>query len=189
MTTAQMITKHAIFFNKHFTELREIDRDLLFRDAVLTHFEMHNNPQILDGQGCTIGFSKKYVPFKEYVSRIRAVSQPVLSKLGWTKELKSQTQIINLSIPAKNARKHISHNLQDFCEKYFTPCIDDIILEIKTRAQETKDIETEKANAKRERDAKIAAEKAAILEAKNAEQQKINNMIAILQAAAEEDWE
>lgn len=183
------ITKHAIFNNKHFNELRPIDKDLLVRDAVLTHFETHNNHQILDGQGCTVGFEKRYVPFKEYVFRIRIVSDPVISKLGGLKDLKSQTQVINLSVPARNARKHTSRDLRDFCEKYFTDCFDEIVLETKQRLKEEKEAELEKEQAKRENDAKIAAEKAAILAAKNAEQEKIDTMRSILQAAAEEDWE
>ena len=178
--------KHAIFNNTTFTGLAIKDRDLLFRNAILYHFETHNNQQTYDIQGYSTGFEKKYVPFKEYASRVRVIISPILS-IG---ELKSQNQEIQLSIPARNAlkNKNLRYQLGQFCEKNFTDCFNDILAEKNAAATKAAEAATEAAvkaavaatEATEEAEA-VAKEKAALA----AERQRV--MDGIQAALAEWD--
>lgn len=180
--------KHAIFNNTHFRGLRPSDRELLLRNAAIKHYDSNNNKQILDGNGCTVGVVVLNVSLKEYSAGVRNIVAQVTKEFGFQlNELKCNN--INLTIPAKNALKHTSSDLNNFCDKYFTACFDELLAEKKQKQIEQKEAEMAANRLRFEAEQKQLLEKQKIKEQIKAEQDKRDNIKAILSEAALEDWE
>lgn len=179
--------KHAIFNNTHFRNLRPSDRELLLRNAALKHFDANNNKQILDGNGCTVAVIVQHVSLKDYSYGVRNIVTSVSKEFGFQlNELKSN---VVLTIPARNALKHTSRDLNNFCDKYFTAHFDELLAEKKQKQLEQKEADMAAAAAKKEIEQKIIIEKEKVRAQIQAEQEKRDNIRAILLEAAEDDWE
>jgi hypothetical protein len=121
------MNKHPIFNNTHYKKLRPAERDALFRFALHEMFDGWNHEEQLDGLGCTIGFKNHNLSFKRF-------GKFVTAKLQTEKIALSADGPESLTIPARNAKKHVMRELTGFCKMHLYECF--------TRLKAEKEVKT-----------------------------------------------